>query len=136
MGDPFAASTQYDEITGTTAFDGHGSAHEALYAMAEKTAMPEDDFVPVGFNLYRLDPDEVTGVIYFSLFAVNKNDYGVNYHDIAQGLNSSPKPVVYSFDGQLRPDEFGMIFKRIDMKALYHEIDPSRIEIEYVSVSK
>jgi len=53
MGDPFMASTQYNDLIGGAAFDGHDSP--PLFILAKKLDMPEG-YWPVGFELSELAP--------------------------------------------------------------------------------
>jgi len=90
----FIASTQYNDLTGTAAFDGHdGPGVHELAAMSEVPA----DYFPIGFRLYRLDPDE-DGFLPFRIIAVKKSETGDSMEEIAKAEKMTGTTVtVYSF---------------------------------------
>lgn len=119
MGDLFVASTQYDDIVGTVAFDGH--EHPPLFELAAKSDMPTEGYWPVGFEFFRLDPDE-NGSLPFTLVAVKREEAGASIEDIIDYAKSADELRVYRFTGTLKPADFGGLFKRIDIKAMRRDL--------------
>ena len=52
MGEKVIAETQYNDLLGTAAFDGHESP--PVYELAECSEMPSESYWPVGFDLFPL----------------------------------------------------------------------------------
>ena len=125
MSERFEAGTQYDDLKGSSAFDGHSGT--PLFELAERSNMPGEYF-PVGFELFRLHPDE-TGKIPFNLLAVRVAETGATMDDISSYANSMHEFRVYRFDGKLEPDDFEVLFKRIDIKALSKALPANKVEI-------
>ena len=113
MGDKIIAETQYNDLLGTAAFDGHD--HPPVFELAECSNMPAEGYWPVGFELFRLDPDEKTGKVPFTLLAV-KNDEVGPIEKLEQLAKSGTEIRVYRFYGEIYPTYFPAYFKRIDIK--------------------
>ena len=126
MGDPFIASTQYNDLIGGAAFDGHDSP--PLFILAEKLDMPKG-YWPVGFELSELAPNE-EGEIPFTLLAVKCEETGDKIDDILKFAKTAAELRVYRFNGTLKPADFNM-FKRIDIKALRKDLPAEKVVIEY-----
>ena len=124
MGEPFVAFTQYNDLKGTAAFDGHDGP--PLFELVEKTDMPKEGYWPVGFEFFRLHPDE-TGNIPFTLVAVKCEETGHKIEDVIEYASKANELPVYRFDGALRPDDFGYLFKRIDIKVVQKELKHANI---------
>lgn len=124
MGDKFIAGTQYNDLVGTAAFDGH--EHPPVYELAERTSMPEKGYIPVGFELFRFDPDE-DGNIPFQLIAVKCREAGDKIDDVIQYAKNTSELRVYRFDGTLKSAEFAAIFKRIDIKVIHKELHGANV---------
>ena len=127
MGDPFYASTQYNDIVGGAAFDGH--EHAPLFELAKKSKMPEQGYLPVGFRLYRLDPNE-DGNIPFKLYAVMCEESGDKMADVFQYAKTAEALTVYGFQGMLKPENFASLFKRIDIMVLRKNLPREKVVIE------
>jgi hypothetical protein len=120
MGDKVVADTQYNDLIGTAAFDGHD--HPPVHELAARSTMSEG-YWPVGFEMFRFDPDAETGKVPFTLLAVRLTDMG---YDLEKGGNrperimefarSDAEVAVYRFPGEIDPLEFPAVFKRIDIK--------------------
>lgn len=119
MGDKFIAKTQYGDLLGTAAFDGH--EHPPLHELAERTDMPADKYWPIGFQLCRLDFND-EGKIPFTVVALNRKEIGlpdIKYlSEVAKQARKTGELPVYSFDGHLARSDFPVLFKRIDIKAV------------------
>ena len=113
MGEKVIAETQYNDLLGTAAFDGHESP--PVYELAECSEMPSESYWPVGFELFRLDPDEETGKVPFTLLAV-KNDEVGDIEKLEQLAKNAAEIRVYRFHGELDSKKFPFYFKRIDIK--------------------
>jgi len=119
MGDKFIAETQYNDVVGTAAFDGHD--HPPLHELAEHTNMPKDKYCCVGFELYELSPTQGEE-IQFNIVAVNCKEAGVqDIRDIDQIAKGAELPV-YRFFGRLKPEDFSVLFKRIDIKVVHKDL--------------
>ena len=116
MGDLFIASTQYNDLTGGAAFDGHDGP--PLFELAKCSNMPSEGYWPVGFELFRLDPDEQTGKIPFTLVAVSCDEAGSKIDQIIEFAKTAEELRVYRFEGHLDPREFPVLFKRVDIKVI------------------
>lgn len=125
MSESFEATTQYDDLKGTNAFDGHSGP--PLSDLAKRSEMPEEYF-PVGFELFRLNPNDL-GKIPFGLFAVKITEAGDSMEKIISFANSSGELPVYRFDGELELTDFPVLFKRIDIKALSKSIPAYKVSI-------
>ena len=128
MGDLFNVSTQYNDIVGGAAFDGHDGP--PLFELAKKSRMPEQGYWPVGFELFRLDPDE-EGNIPFTLLAVMCEETGEKIDDILEHAKTAEKLTLYRYQGTLKPADFGWLFKRIDIKALRKDLPREKVVLEY-----
>jgi hypothetical protein len=128
MGDILKASTQYNDIVGSAAFDGHDGP--PLFELAKKSTMPEQGYWPVGFELFQLDPD-VDGNIPFTLLAVMSEETGEKIEDIIAHARTTEKLTVYRYRGALNPSDFGKLFKRIDIKALRKDLPREKVVLEY-----
>ena len=128
MGDPFYTSTQYNDIVGDAAFDGH--EHPPLIELAKKSKMPEQSYLPVGFRLYRLNPNE-DGNIPFTLYAVKREESGKEMADVFQYAKTAKVLTVYGFQGMLKPVDFAWLFKRIDIKVLRKDLPREKVVIEH-----
>jgi len=120
MGDKVIADTQYNDLIGTAAFDGHD--HPPVHELAERSTMPEG-YWPIGFEMFRFDPDEKTGRVPFTLLGVRLADMGYDPKKggnrpelIAQFAKGAPEVAVYRFPGEIDPGDFPAVFKRIDIK--------------------
>ena len=128
MGDPFYASTQYNDIVGGAAFDGH--EHAPLFELAKKSRMPEQGYWPVGFELSQLHPDE-DGNIPFTLLAVMCKETGEKIEDVIKYAKTAEKLTVYRYGGALKPEDFNWLFKRIDIKALRKDLPREKVVLEF-----
>ena len=124
MGDSFFASTQYDDIVGTVAFDGHDAP--PLFELAEKSEMPHEGYWPVGFEFFRFDPDE-DGSLPFTLVAVKHKEAGASIEDVVKYAKSAAELRVYRFAGVLKPPDFAALFKRIDVKAIRRDLKEANV---------
>lgn len=115
MGERFVASTQYDDVIGTVAFDGH--EHPPLFELAEKSDMPAEVYWPVGFEFFRLDLDE-NGNIPFRVVAVRLKEVGGSIENVTNYARERGELRVYRFAGTLKPADFAYLFKRVDIKAI------------------
>jgi hypothetical protein len=122
MSEKAIAETQYNDLKGTTAFDGHEGP--PLHELAKRTDMPKEDYIPIGFELWRLNPTE-SGLIPFHLLAVKQSEVGDNINK-AKELQEIP---AYRFDGSIPPSDFPVCFKRIDIKAINKNLPADRISI-------
>lgn len=127
MGDPFVASTQYNDLVGGAAFDGHDGP--PLFMLAEKLSMPKG-YWPVGFELDQLAPND-EGEIPITLLVVNCEETGSKIDDIIKFAETAAELHVYRLDGTLKPEDFNM-FKRIDIKALRKDLPAEKVVIEYL----
>ena len=129
MGDRFIAETQYSDLVGNAAFDGHTGP--PLHELAKYTNMPKGKYWPVGFRLFRLHPGK-SGDIPFTIIAVNCEEIKArNIEEIvkyAQKVNELP---AYKFDGNLEPKYFSAIFKRIDIKIVCKSLKDVNIIAHY-----
>lgn len=131
MGDRVLADTQYNDLVGTVAFDGHG--HPPMHELAALSSMP-DDYWPVGFEMFCLDPNEETGKVPFTLLAIRLSDIG---YEPKKGSNAPDRIIefaktasevrVYRFPGEIDPAEFPAMFKRIDIKALVRYLGKANV---------
>jgi hypothetical protein len=127
MGDPFIASTQYNDLVGGAAFDGHDSP--PLFILAEKLSMPKG-YWPVGFELDQLAPND-GGEIPITLLVVNCEETGSKIDDIIKFAETASELHVYRLNGTLKPEDFNM-FKRVDIKALRKDLPAEKVVIEYL----
>lgn len=125
MSERFEAMTQYDDLIGSNAFDGHSGP--PLFELAKLSDMPDGHF-PVGFELFRLHPDE-SGKIPFNLLTVRVNEAGDNMDKISFYAKSTDELRVYRFDGKIEPTQFPVLFKRIDIKVLSKPLPANKVEI-------
>ena len=125
MSERFKAMTQYDDLKGTSAFDGHSGP--PLFDLAKRSEMPKEYF-PVGFELSILDPND-SGKVPFRLLAVRITEAGDNMDKISSYANSSDELPVYRFDGELEITDFPVLFKRIDIKALSKALPANKVAI-------
>ena len=128
MGDKFYAETQYGDLVGTAAFDGH--KHPPLFELTERSNMPSEGYWPIGFELFRLDPNE-DGKIPFALLAVKCEEAGDTIDDIIKYAKAAKELSVYRFEGELKPTEFSFLFKRIDIKAARKDLPHAKIDLCY-----
>jgi len=126
MGDPFIASTQYNDLVGGAAFDGHDGP--PLFILAEKLAMPKG-YWPVGFELSELTPND-EGKIPLTLLAVKCEETGDKIDDILKFAKTAAELRVYRFNGTLKTADLNM-FKRIDIKALRKDLPREKVVMEY-----
>ena len=127
MGDIFNVSTQYNDIVGGAAFDGHDGP--PLFELAKKSRMPEQGYWPVGFELSDLAPGD-EGNIPFILLAVKCEEAGEKIDDILKFAKTAAELRVYRFNGTLKPADFNM-FKRIDIKVIRKDLPREKVVLEY-----
>lgn len=126
MSQPFKASEQYDDMKGWIAIDGHeGAPHRDLSKYAE---IPSG-YLPVGFKIFRLDPDE-NGKIPFSVTTVSMNDVGSTMIEIAEYSKTHEEVPVKSFDGEIPLVDFPKLFKRLDIKGIVRALYDANV-VEY-----
>jgi len=122
MNERVIAETQYDDLKGTTAFDGHEG--HPLHELAKKTDMPKEDYIPIGFELWRLNPTK-SGEIPFHILAVRESEVGEGMTKI----KDLQEITAYRFDGSIPPSDFPVYFKRIDIKAIRKALPTDKISI-------
>jgi hypothetical protein len=134
MSDTFVASVQYGDFRGTFAADGgDGPAVEELKEIANVPA----GFFVIGFSLCRLNPIEdwepssrdVAGMIPISVIAAKESEVAPNMQQIVAYTEQNENLPVYSFDGYLKPEDFGRLFKRVSIKVLNKYINPEHVRI-------
>ena len=125
MSEAFKVSVQYGDLNGTTSFDGHSTSSEAIFKLAEKSDMPEG-FIPVGFELFRLNPDE-SGSIPFTLFASKADESGNSMMEVVSHAKTEEELRVYRFEGKLSPNDFPALFKRICIIATMKNIPADKV---------
>lgn len=123
MANKFVASTQYGDLKGTVAFDGHEGP--PLDQLAELTDMTGEYF-PVGVYFYRLNPDE-DGKIPFEVVAVRCDKVGTTWDEVTQFAKQEEHIPVYGFSGRIALSEFDVFFKRIDIKALHFNLEHQKV---------
>jgi hypothetical protein len=127
MGDRFVASTQYNDLVGNAAFDGHDGP--PLFILAEKLSMPRG-YWPVGIELDQLAHND-DGEIPITLLVVNCKESGSKIDEIIKFAKTAAELHVYRVNGTLKPEDFNM-FKRIDIKALIKDLPAEKVVIEYL----
>ena len=114
MSERFIASTQYGDLKGTAAFDGHEGP--PLWELAKLTDMPKG-YVPLGFELFRLSPMD-NGKVPFTLVAAPTEKYGSKIQDIIDTAGQTGQIHLHRFEGELAPERFEAYFKRTDIKVI------------------
>ena len=123
MGEPFIAETQYNDLQGKVAMDGHDGP--PLHDLAKRSTMP-NGYWPIGFELFRLDPAE-NGKIPFTLVAARCEEVGATMEEIIKYARTHEEVPVYGFDGQLDPRDFRALFKRIDIKVVSRNLENANV---------
>jgi len=119
MTNDFVASTQYNDLTGTAALDGHEGP--GLMELARLVSLPEDYF-PIGFSLFRLNPDD-DGMLPFQLIAVKKSETGDTMEKVIDAAKRGGKLTAYSVEVKIDPKKFPSVFKRCEIKVLVDGLD-------------
>ncbi len=119
----FVADCQYNDLKGTTAFDGYDGP--PLDELAKRSEMPSD-YVPVGFELFRLDPAE-NGKIPFHVVAVRRDEVGATADAIVGFARENRKLPIHRFEAEICPEEFRSVFKRIRINAIEPDLHGYKI---------
>jgi len=123
MTSDFLASTQYNDLTGSAAFDGHEGP--GLMELADIVGLP-DEYFPIGFQLHRLDPDE-DGLLWLKMIAVKKAETGDTMTKALQVARDNKSLPTYLVDAKIDPRKFSAVFKRCMIVALVREFDPNEL---------
>jgi hypothetical protein len=115
MAEPFVATTQNGDLTGTVAFDGHH--RPPLMELAKLTDMPAG-YVPVGFHLSGLALDK-EGLMSFRIVAVDVRETKDSLNDIIKLGQSGDEVPVHQFWGKVRLADFIAHFKRFDLTVIH-----------------
>lgn len=118
MSESFVADTQYGDLVGTAAFDGHSSL--PLHEIARRLKIP-GGYWPIGFEIHAF-PDEVTGNTFpVSVVAVRPADVGTTPDEFISSARETQEIDVYRFSGRLKPQDMNAFFKRVDIKVVQRE---------------
>jgi len=125
MGEKFKVTTQYDDLIGNCAFDGHEGP--PLFELAERASM-HPGYFPIGFELFRLNPNK-KGKIPFTLLAIRMIESGKNMEEFLNRIKLTNELRVYRFNGEIDQNDFPKIFKRISINAISEGLPPEKLRI-------
>jgi hypothetical protein len=131
MSESFKASAQYDDLTGTAAFDGHDGP--PLRDM-QKYCKIAPGYLPVGFKFGSLAPDK-DGMVSLTIVAVRCDQAGDNIDAVvryAQAHNG--ELTVYPFSGKMPMKEWERFFKRTRINAAIRHLETFELQVDYDNV--
>jgi hypothetical protein len=128
MGDSFVADTQYGDLQGTAAIDGHETGGP-LHDLAEYSSL-KPGYFPIGFGLHRLDPLE-SGKLPFTIYAVKTEDVGGTAEEMTAYARQHGKLPVKGFEGEIEPAKFQQFFKRFSLRVhnKWLNLEPDELDI-------
>jgi hypothetical protein len=126
VAESFTSSVQYDDLTGTIAFDGNDGG--PLFKLAELIEDMPAGYFPVGFRLVQFHPNG-DGTIPFDIFAARMSDSGDTVDEIVKNARERNGLDVHTFSGRVPVEMLPSLFKRIDLKAFIKELPRTRSQI-------
>ena len=125
MVETFKVTTQFDDLTGNCAFDGHEGP--PLFELAKRTNM-HPGYFPVGFELSRLNPNK-KGKLPFTLLAARMIESGKNIEEFLKRIKLTNELRVYRFRGEIDQNDLPKLFKRISINAISEGLPPEKLRI-------
>jgi hypothetical protein len=127
MPDKFKASTQYGDMFGSVSLDGW--QHAPLHELAAYCEIPSG-YVPVGFSLFRLHPDE-EGKLPFRIACAESEEYDRSLSEVNKNGKSGQELGVRLFSGRVPVNELEGLFKRVDITVLHKGLKEANVVIQY-----
>jgi hypothetical protein len=119
------AGTQYCDLIGTIAVDGHGAPH--LAPLLERHPSGKSYF-PVGISFYASDPSK-TDRGFVSIFAVDREVVGVNADQIKSFVKKHGKLPVFKLDVEATVEELVALVHRINVVLFSRYVADEDVEV-------
>jgi hypothetical protein len=126
MSDTFPPSTQYEDLTGFVALDGHEAS--GLDLLAQIVGL-DQRYVPIGLSLYRLHTDD-DGLLPLQIVAVKSAGIGETIEELFRYAKARGDLPVHFLDVRIDPQQFIHVFKRVAVTAIlkdFKDIPISRV---------
>lgn len=129
MGNEAEAETQYGDLTGTIAIDGHsGLSIDGLLV----TADVPDGYHPVGLRIYGFGPSQNILSPRARVLCVDKSQAGENVDEIRKTGAADGKLITFEFDAELDVEALQSQIKRYDIVLTAKFTRGFRVEIQPV----